>query len=376
MTSDIALFDQTQARKTLAILGWTGLVTAVGLGLYDMQFGSWPSVFGLFGLGLVCVVILLLNHAGHHRPAALLLSAVVLIAISMNLYDLDGVHDAGVLALPVFIMAGTLMFGKRAAWFFGLAAVLAITAIIYLETVGYIRADIRPYTPTMLVPMALLLFAASVIVWVIVDRLERNLLRARESETELRRSYDLTLQAWSKLLEHRDKETKGHTERVAAMADQLSRHMGLSGQSLVDIRRGALLHDIGKLAIPDAILHKRGDLTPDERALMNEHPVLAHNVLAPIPYLHSAMEIPWCHHEKWDGSGYPRSLRGEEIPFAARVFAVVDVWDALTSDRPYRPAMEQGSALAHIRSLAGSHFDPSVVAAFLNLRSAESGPPA
>ena len=224
--------------------------------------------------------------------------------------------------------------------------------------------------------MIMLLLAASVIVWVIVDRVERNLQRARDSEAEVRRSYDLTLEAWSKILEHRDRETRGHTERVTAMADELSRLMGISGQSLVDVRRGALLHDIGKLAVPDSILLKRGELTEAEWALMREHPILAHDVLSPIHYLQDALDIPWCHHEKWDGTGYPRSLRGDDIPLAARVFAVVDVWDALTSDRPYRPAMERHSALEHIRSLAGSHFDPKVVTAFLSLHASEAGTPA
>jgi HD-GYP domain-containing protein (c-di-GMP phosphodiesterase class II) len=373
MTSDIALFEHAQRKKTLAAIAWTVLVTSVALGLYDIQFNTWVSVIALFALGLVCVPILVLNHRDHLRLSALLLSLVVLLAITLNLYDGDGLHDAGILAMPVFIMTGTLMFGKRAAVFFALAAILALTAIVYLEVTGYVHPTLRPTTYTMLVPMIMLLVAASAIVWVIVDRVERNILRAWESEAELRRSYDLTLEAWSKILEHRDRETRGHTERVAALTDQLSRRMGLSGQSLVDIRRGALLHDIGKLAIPDSILLKRGELTEAEWAMMREHPSLAYEVLAPIPYLHNALDIPWCHHEKWDGTGYPRSLRGDEIPLAARLFAVVDVWDALTSDRPYRPAMDEPSALEHIRLLAGAHFDPAVVAAFVDLQTAQPG---
>ncbi len=135
---------------------------------------------------------------------------------------------------------------------------------------------------------------------------------------------------------------------------------------LVDIRRGALLHDIGKLAVPDSILLKPGKLTDAEWTVMKEHPTVAHDVLDPIEYLRNAMDIPWCHHERWDGTGYPRGLRGDEIPLPARLFAVVDVWDALTSDRPYRPAMEKSSALELIRSLAGSQLDPQLVAAFLS----------
>ncbi len=375
MATDIAFFEQAQQKKTLAAIAWTALITSLALGLYDIQFGTWTSVIALFALGLFCIPILILNHRGQVRLSALFLSLIVLLAITLNLYDGDGLHDAGILAMPIFIMTGTLMFGKRAAVYFALAAILALTAIVYLELAGYVHPTLRPTTFTMLVPMIVLLLAASVIVWVIVERVERNLLRASESEAEVRRSYDLTLEAWSKILEHRDRETRGHTERVAAITDQLSRRMGLSGQSLIDIRRGALLHDIGKLAVPDSILLKRGELTQAEWALMKEHPTLAHDVLAPIQYLHNALDIPWCHHEKWDGTGYPRSLRGEQIPLAARLFAVVDVWDALTSDRPYRPAMEKRSALDHIRGQAGAHFDPTVVAAFVDLQTAQPDVP-
>ena len=352
-------------------------MTSVALGLYDIQFGTWLSVIALFCLGLFCIPVLILNQRGHLRLSAIILSLVVLLAITLNLYDGDGLHDAGILAMPVFIMTGTLMFGKRAAVFFGLAAIFALTAIVYLEINGYIHPTLRPSTFTMLVPMIMLLLAAAVIVWVIVDRVEQNILRTRESEGEVRRSYrphsgSLVQDpgtpgqgnAWSY-------RTRGGHDRSA-----LAQLMGLSGKSLLDIRRGALLHDIGKLAIPDSILLKAGKLTEAEWAIMKEHPTLAHDVLAPIQYLQDALDIPWCHHEKWDGTGYPRSLRGEEIPLAPRVFAVVDVWDALTSDRPYREAMEKPIATEYIRSLAGSHFDPRVVAAFLVLHTSAAGAPA
>ena len=143
--------------------------------------------------------------------------------------------------------------------------------------------------------------------------------------------------------------------------------MGIDEEELVHIKRGALLHDIGKMGIPDGILLKPGDLTKKERELMMQHPGLAYEMLSPIEFLEPAIDIPYCHHEKWDGSGYPRGLRGEEIPFAARIFAVVDVWDALTSERPYREPMDTAEVRQHIRDGAGSHFDPQVVEAFLEI---------
>jgi putative nucleotidyltransferase with HDIG domain len=186
------------------------------------------------------------------------------------------------------------------------------------------------------------------------------------SNRELTLAYDATIAGWSHALDLRDKETEGHSRRVTEMTLRLARLMSIPDPELVHVRRGALLHDIGKMGVPDAILLKPGSLTPEEWDIMRKHPVYAYQMLAPIAYLKPAIEIPYCHHEKWDGAGYPRGLKGEEIPLAARIFAVVDVWDAVCSDRPYRPAWSEDQALEHIQSQAGKHFDPQVVEVFLN----------
>jgi len=185
--------------------------------------------------------------------------------------------------------------------------------------------------------------------------------------TELKDAYDATLKGWAYTLELRDKETEGHTQRVTALTLVLARKLGIEGEELEHIERGALLHDIGKMAIPDYILLKRGELDLKERKFMELHPEFAKDLLEKIEYLHPAMDIPYCHHEKWDGSGYPRNLRGEEIPFAARIFAVVDVWDALTSCRPYRDPLKPDQVRKIIREGSGTHFDPQVVDAFLEI---------
>jgi putative nucleotidyltransferase with HDIG domain len=189
----------------------------------------------------------------------------------------------------------------------------------------------------------------------------------QRSNTDLELAYDTTLEGWSRALDLRDKETEGHTRRVTDVTERLARTMGLNEADLVHIRRGALLHDIGKMGIPDSILLKPGALTEDEWAIMRKHPLYANELLAPIAYLRTALDIPYCHHEKWDGTGYPRGLKGEQIPFSARVFAVVDVWDALRSDRPYRQAWPEEQVREHIRNLSGTHFEPRVVTAFLGL---------
>jgi len=195
----------------------------------------------------------------------------------------------------------------------------------------------------------------------------RMLDKLQKANTELREAYDATLRGWALTLELRDKETEGHTQRVTTLTKILAMKLGINGKELEHIERGALLHDIGKLAIPDDILLKRGELTLTERKYMELHPDFAKDFLEKIDYLHPAIDIPYCHHEKWDGSGYPRNLRGEEIPFAARIFAVVDVWDALTSKRRYRESMDPKKVRRIIREDSGKHFDPQIVDAFLEL---------
>jgi response regulator RpfG family c-di-GMP phosphodiesterase len=188
-----------------------------------------------------------------------------------------------------------------------------------------------------------------------------------EANAELAEAYDSTLEGWSRALELRDQETDGHTRRVTEMTLFLARAMGMSGDELIHVRRGALLHDIGKMAIPDGILLKAGPLSEKEWSVMRHHPTYAHDLLAPIRYLWPAMDIPYCHHERWDGTGYPRGLKGEEIPLAARIFAVVDAWDALRSDRPYHRALPEAEVRSQLRALAGTQFDPKVVEAFLRV---------
>lgn len=185
---------------------------------------------------------------------------------------------------------------------------------------------------------------------------------------ELTQAYDATIEGWSRALDLRDRETEGHTQRVTEMSLELADKMGMSEIEKVDLRRGALLHDIGKMGVPDAILHKPGDLTESEWQIMRQHPLFAYQMLSPITYLKRAIEVSYYHHEKWDGTGYPHGLKGEEIPLAARVFAVVDVFDALTSDRPYRKAWSPEEAYRYIETHAGTHFDPQVVKVFLENR--------
>jgi PAS domain S-box-containing protein/putative nucleotidyltransferase with HDIG domain len=189
----------------------------------------------------------------------------------------------------------------------------------------------------------------------------------QKSNQELTVAYDATLEGWSYALELRDGDTQGHSKRVTTYTLQLARALKVPYQDFIHIRRGALLHDIGKMGIPDHILRKPGPLDAKEWDVMQKHPIYAYEMLAQIPYLRSALDIPYHHHERWDGSGYPGGLKGEEIPLPARIFAIVDVWDALSNERPYRKAWKREEVLGYIQEQSGKQFDPQIVTPFLEL---------
>jgi PAS domain S-box-containing protein/putative nucleotidyltransferase with HDIG domain len=189
----------------------------------------------------------------------------------------------------------------------------------------------------------------------------------QKSNLELAMAYDSTLEGWARALDLHDNVTEGHSRRVTAMTERLAKEVGIADEDIVNIRRGALLHDIGKMGIPESILRKEGPLNDKEWDLMRKHPGFARELLAPIEYLRPALDIPYAHHERWDGTGYPRGLKGEEIPLAARIFAIVDVWDALRSKRSYSDEWPEASVREHIRGLAGTHLDPALVEVFLGM---------
>lgn len=188
-----------------------------------------------------------------------------------------------------------------------------------------------------------------------------------QNRIDVETAYDRTILAWGIALELRDHHTGGHTQRVTDLTLRLARRMGMEKQQLVNIHRGALLHDVGKMGVPDLVLLKPDMLDPDETEIMRMHPWLAYKMLSPIIFLRDAIAIPYCHHEHWDGSGYPRGLAGEDIPIEARIFSVVDVYDALTSDRPYRKSWDSAKAIEYIKEESGKLFDPRVVEKFLEL---------
>ena len=367
MSNNLSLFEKNQRVRTLSAIIWIVLIASVVLGLLNIQFRTWDSVIALFGLALICIPLLWLNSKGQITPSALLLSMIVLMVINLNLFDGDGIRDSGILAYPIFIMIGVLFFGKRATPYFCLAAIASTIGIVTLEIQGYIHPTISTTSFDILLPIIVLLLGAAAFIWVVVGNMEKNLERVKESEAELRTNYDLTLGAWAKVLEYRDKETEGHSRRLVELSAQLAQALGLTPEEIDHLRRGALLHDIGKLAIPDDILLKPGALNDAERRLMEQHPAYAKQMLAQVAFLQPSVVVAYSHHERWDGLGYPEGLKGEEIPLFARIFAVVDQWDALTSDRPYRKAWTRENVIAYFHENAGKIYDPEIVNIFLTI---------
>ena len=364
---DLGSYERGQRQRTLCIIIWTILIVAAVMGTFDIQFRTWVSVYTLYALSLLCVPALMFNARGQYWIAAVLLSIITLGAVSISIIDGDGVRDPGLMAFPVFIMAGTLFFGRRTAPIFGLSAFMALALTAVLQISGQTRQLPGPVGWDILVPLGVLSAAATGIVWAIMRNMEGHLERARHSEAELRRNYDLTLHAWARVMEYRDRETEGHSRRLVELSTRLARALGLDETEMVRLQRGALLHDIGKLAIPDEILLKPSTLTDAEMKIMQKHPVYARQMLADIPFLAASVPVAYSHHERWDGLGYPEGLKGEAIPVIARLFAIVDAWDALSSERVYRPAWPREQVVDYIKTNAGVRFDPTIVNVFLQM---------
>jgi HD-GYP domain-containing protein (c-di-GMP phosphodiesterase class II) len=282
------------------------------------------------------------------------------------MYQGHGVHDTAVVSVPLLVLLGPLLYGRRSVLLFLALGIASIVVIAGLEMNGIITTAM-PASFADVAGLSVLVACAGTLVWVIVSNLEGNLRRARQSEAELRTAYDRTLESLASALAYRDWETQDHARRVVDLCVRLAKEWGLKDEQLRHIRRGALLHDIGKLAVPDRILLKPGPLSQDEWKTMRRHTAYAGRMLAGIPYLRPALAIPLSHHECWDGTGYPQRLKGRQIPVQARLFAIVDQYDALTSPRPYRKAWSKRRAIEHIKANSGRIFDPAVVSLFLRL---------
>lgn len=355
--------DQTQKARFLHITLLVVAGACIVTGLLNVGVNPAVATFLLLvgGASLVCIPF---NRRRYYTPVALVITFLVLGVITFSLLGV-GLGDAGVIAYPIFIIFASYLLNKKAAFMAVLLSLASAFLVYYLDKTGYI-APVRYSDENRLIVVCVLLLSTGLLLWVIIDNWVQIV-------QDLKETYDMTLSGWGKALEYRDQETQGHSTRVVEMTLALAKRLGVPETKMEHIRRGALLHDIGKMAIPDAVLLKKGSFTDKERDIIKRHPVYARDLLEGIPYLRPAMDIPYCHHERWDGTGYPEGLSGEDIPIAARIFSVADVWDALTSERPYHEPWPVEKAREYIHDQAGKMFDPRVVKMFMEFLDSNTG---
>lgn len=360
-------YEHAQRRRVLATMLKVIVVSGSALFLVNLYIHAWNIAFAVLLMTISCIPAFWLNSRGRYVLSASLTLAVILCVADYNLYTTGGLQDSGMLAYPLIIIVGSLFFGKRAIPVLTFASIGSLALLAYLEIKGTFSPTPVATDAGYCLSAGILLLAASGLVWVVIHNTERNIAHIKQAEAELIKTYNLTLEGLARVLEYRDSETEGHSRRVVDLSVRLAQEMGCSEEETEQIMRGALIHDLGKLAIPDHILSKPGPLDPEEKKIMEKHTVYARQMLAHISFLGPASIISHCHHEKWDGSGYPQALKGAEIPFPARLFAVVDQWDALCSERPYRKAWPKEKIIAHLKENSGKSFDPQVVEAFLKI---------
>lgn len=348
------LLDYRQ--KLLRILLITCIIILLGLTIFSLidrgrtTLIDWDG-FDLVSAGiaiLVFLVLLWMNQRGHVMLVGWIFCLIVLVTIIASYRTLDLTPALLILALPVAV-ASLIIQPWASLLFAGITIIIYIW--IYLQSWKAFGFDNFPLV---------ILFILAIGAYVLAKMLNKSI-------GDSVRAYDETIQGWANALEMRGSETIGHSQRAVNLTLLLARKLGIRGPDLIHVRRGVLLHDIGKMGIPDSILYKPGELTEEEWAVMRKHPEYARDYFSGISYLTPAMDIPFFHHEKWDGTGYPHGLQGEHIPLPARIFAVVDVWDALTSERPYRDAWSREKTLQHIHEQSGKHFDPRIVDMFTRL---------
>lgn len=352
--------------KQIKFLHITLLVTMLS-GIYFALNNSGATATAFWVLAGTSVLGMYLNHVNQYYFSASLLTGMTIFALYFNFYDGISLQDPGIMALPILLIISSFLFNRKSIYPIALILILGIHTIVRFERLGIISPPTATSDDQVII-MDILLVITAILLSVIMKYWEVALEKTRSSEQRVKDSYLQTLEGWAKTLEYHDRETVGHSRRVTELSLDMARAIGIEDQEeLENIRRGALLHDIGKIAIKDNLLQKEGKLSDSEREEIQKHPIWAKELLENTPFLQPALSIPYYHHENWDGNGYPFGLSGEDIPLHARLFSIVDNWDALTNDRPYREAWPVDKVKSYIQEEAGKKFDPSLVPIFLTL---------
>ena len=337
------------------------------ISVYFAFINNGLTSFSFLALAVSSLAGLILNYFQKYIWAASIPVLLGTIALFINFYEGISLFDPGIVALPLLIILSSFLFGSRVIYRVAFLILVGIGLLGYLERAGIISPPYLASDERLIIISVLIVFTAVLQKRIIWDW-ERVAGAYRESERQVHEAYVLTLEGWAKTLEFHDRETLGHSQRVTDLCQRLAKKLGITHpQELEYVRWGALLHDIGKLAIPYKILHKEDELSQEEWDVIKSHPQYAKDLLGNINYLKPALTIPYSHHENWDGTGYPQQLKGEEIPISARIFTVVDNWDALTSDRPYREAWSREQTSDYLREESGKKFDPKIVDVFLTM---------
>jgi hypothetical protein len=367
--------DKTRIAAHVYLLSKIALVLVVLLGsLYPILTKRFSiDTIVLWCLFPIAFFVMQITRRGYVRLAGSIYTVISWLYVNYTTLNTGGVRAVGFGGNLIILVAAAMLIGIRAVPAFGLASILIGLCLAFLQSHGSLPpppTNVSPYI-SWITQTALIIWAMGLI-YIAIDDIRRALRRSLKAEKDVRGlnqelvlAYKTTLEGWAKALELRDKETEGHSRRVTELTELLAIKLGLPPEALVAIHYGSLLHDIGKMGIPDTILHKTGELSIEERKIVEMHPTIAFDLLKNIEYLQGAMEIPYSHHEKWNGEGYPKGLKGEAIPLAARIFAVVDVWDALRHDRLYREAWPIEKVIVYMQKQSGKHFDPKVAEVFL-----------
>ncbi len=356
-------YEQDKRGKFLHI----SLIVTIISGLYFSTLNVGISAFGFYLMSTVSLIAYFLNKSGKYLFGALLLLGITIFALFLNFYDGISLEDPGIVAFPLILILSGFLFNS--IFIFPITGILlaGIHWILQLERAGMIFPSV-PTSDSKVMIIDILVIITAILLWVIINYWEKALEETRASEKKLQESYLQSLEGWAKTLELRDGDTKDHSSRVTNLTLQLAKALGINDpDELTNIYRGSLLHDIGKIAIPDKILFKKDDLTTEDWIIIKKHPLQAKELLEKTPFILPSLSIPCFHHENWDGTGYPLGISGNNIPIHARIFAIADNWDALTSDRHYRPAWNRKKVLDYIRGQAGIKFDPEIVPIFLEM---------
>jgi len=360
-------------KVALTFLGLMVAATSLIGGVLYFKGYSSPGLI-LLGFSAITILLIIFNLKGQVRTSIAGLLWLFPGVFTILMIEGEGLHDPGMIGFGLYVIVAALLMGKRflpAAWAISAAMMVFIYLAENLELFAWTESRHYTSSPVDLIIVLVILTVGTAVFWIVMDIIEETISKLVWSENQIKEAYDLTLEGWSRALEMRDKETQGHSRRVTNLTLKIGKRMGFTQDELFHIRRGALLHDIGKMAISDNILHKPGSLDEEEWEIVRQHPGYAYEMLKDIEFLIPALEIPLYHHERWDGNGYPNGLTADEIPLSARIFTVVDNWDALHSNRPYRTAWKQADVIDYFKQESGKKFDPEIINLFLSLLEAD-----